>query len=111
MLLTDPNLLLSLRAETENCFCVRFINDDIIAVLAGGKPDFETLLTRGEMPPEFRAAGRDRTRLAECTGLAATAVAHPPAARRRLVRRMCLARPVPSGVEFSQTHWRAASAE
>ena len=29
---------MTLRVETENCFCVRFISDDIMSVFAGRKP-------------------------------------------------------------------------
>ena len=48
---TDWNLLLTLRAETENCFCAGFINDDIMPVFAGGKLGFGTARVCLNLPP------------------------------------------------------------
>ena len=48
---TDKKLLLMLREETENCFCVGFINDDIMLIFAGGKPGFGAARVCLNLPP------------------------------------------------------------
>ena len=43
---TDRNLLLTLRAETENCFSSMFISGEFRPARAGGKHCFQILLPR-----------------------------------------------------------------